>query len=689
MRRSLFTVLSLLFALCSVVTHASDSPASGPAIFAVSDVYGILPDGSNLELKGGRFGELAACNTHWDGATKTIKIFAARNEEAAVQIVIPGQGRGFRGRMSDLTGPGTIPASRATFSALLWVKDAAGKLSPDLVLPLDGSVAGLTSFDVPVAIKGLPRAANSVGPMLLEVWVPSDAAPGLYKGTVTVLEGERELAKLNLELTVLAFTLPSTPAFAMDLLDYGMPSSPLGFRDVLNKKDGLGHPAAKISAPALAANWQVYKLAADNRCYVNVLPYHSQRGNPAWAPPIEGKGAGARVMSWAEWDEVFAPILDGKCNKFGAPPANFTLAFNANYPYLCEGEPAKQFDWRPFKKSIPAGPGQEPALKEFEETNAAIAAQYTRHFAEKGWTRTRFEIYHNQKPDEVKGSGQRNKLPWKMDEPTEAADYKGLHYMHEVARQAFAPARAKGLQFVERLDIGHWNCDKFLTPAGAAAACYKAKAYNTANADRYFKGTIDQWVIGLIHAEGAQHLLAGYRAPQTKLMVYGSAFDGALRQHSGISAGLGWRMARIGVVGYIVYKIGLDQGNPEGAKKDYILYSGRGLGFAGALCCRRLKLWRDAVNDFDTLEAAKRKDPAAAAALLEQMVKVGPSSSPDYRTQTKSRGYWTSNNVEDYLRAKLKLAEIITGARLGGGELEGFSDRYTPCGSADAIVGYD
>jgi hypothetical protein len=37
----------------------------------------------------------------------------------------------------------------------------------------------------------------------------------------------------------------------------------------------------------------------------------------------------------------------------------------------------------------------------------------------------------------------------------------------------------------------------------------------------------------------------------------------------------------------------------------------------------------------------------------------------------------------------LKLAEIATGAKLGAGELAGFSDRFTACGSADKIVGYD
>lgn len=96
---------------------------------------------------------------------------------------------------------------------------------------LDGSIKGIRSFDVPVAFKrkeqtesamgwsGLPQAGNKIGAMLFEVWVPKDAPSGLYKGTVSVMEGATEAAKLNVELTVLGFAMPDMPTFAFDLLD--------------------------------------------------------------------------------------------------------------------------------------------------------------------------------------------------------------------------------------------------------------------------------------------------------------------------------------------------------------------------------------------------------------------------------------------------------------------------------------
>lgn len=207
--------------------------------FAVSPIYSLRPDGVCQEITGGSFGQLAHKNQHWNADTKSIKLVAARNEEAAMQLVLPRVGKAFAGSMSDLVGPGLIPANRVTLSALLWVMDSKGKLSPDLVIPLDGTVNGIRTFDVPIRYDGLPNAQNVVGTMLLEIWIPKTAAAGLYNGTLKLLSGESAIETLNIEVTVLDFTLPDAPTFAFDLLDYGMPAEDLGIRGSLNG-DGLG-----------------------------------------------------------------------------------------------------------------------------------------------------------------------------------------------------------------------------------------------------------------------------------------------------------------------------------------------------------------------------------------------------------------------------------------------------------------
>jgi hypothetical protein len=676
-----FVAATFAFAFVARSTTAWAAPGDG---FALSDVYSLRPDGVCQEITGGSLGRLAQKNGHWDAATKTVKLAAARNEEAAIQFVIPRGGKAFGGRMSDLRGPGIIAAIRATFSALVWVKDANGILQPDLVVPLDGTVGDIRTFDIPTAFEGLPKAQNTIGTMLIEIWVPTVTPAGLYRGTLAVLAGGTEIETLNIELTVLDLTLPDVPNFAFDLLEYGMPAEGLGLQGKLNN-DGLGKQAEAVSPEFKAANYQIYKLAADNRCFINALPYSSQRGSPRFAPPIAGKGAAAMVMSWKEYDGLFTPILDGRCNKFGQPPAHFTLPFNVNYPHLCESEPKKQFDWLPFANSLPPRPGVVAELKEFEETNRAVAQEFVRHFAERGWTRTCFEMYHNQK-----ASPDRNRIPWKLDEPVEELDYRALGYLFNTAHWAFEGAAANNVRVVTRLDIGHFHCDKLLTPEGKPTKDYKAKQFDSHDAPRYLKDTTDHWVIGITHAEGAQHVLKNYEGPGRKLMVYGTAGDHALDQHYGQFAGECVRWARMGIVGRVVYKLDLASGNPNNAGSNYVLYNGKSsLGFDGALASRRLKLWRDSVNLFDYITAARQRDGAAVDALLMKMVRVGPSADEQYREQSRSRGYWVNNNVEDYAVFKLKLAEIATGTKITTGDFEGFSDAFRPCGSADRIVRYD
>ena len=248
----------------------------------------------------------------------------------------------------------------------------------------------------------------------------------------------------------------------------------------------------------------------------------------------------------------------------------------------------------------------EKSLKEYEETWKVIGKQYSNHFTEKGWTKTRFELYHNQK-----ANSNRNMIPWKLDEPVQEADYKALFYFFNLGKWAFQGSKSKNLQVVTRVDIGHWNCDKFLTPNNHATKCYKSKDYNKYNADIYLKPTVDHWVISSSHASGAQHFLKNYERKGVKLMTYNTA--GTKEEISGNYtkfAGLGYVSSRMGVVGIINYRLGLAQADPNDVPKRCLMYNGKSMGFDGILASRRLKIWGNAVNDFDYITAAKKKNSA-------------------------------------------------------------------------------
>ena len=321
---TLLRPFAVLFLLAGAVTVAAqNAPPAGvrnPAgLFALSPIYTVAPDGTIGELTSGDLGTLRTRNEAFDGSRNTLLLSGAQHQEVAVQIVVPVVGRRYAARLIALDG---VPANRVSFSTIAW-----SRRIPDVILPLDGSVAGLRTFDVPLDVAGLPRVANRWGLLLMEVWIPKEAAPGLHRGTVAVLQDGKELARLGVELTVYPLQLPDRPTFRMDYLSYGSPLSALGL-DVRLGDGGTGD--VQLPPAALAAEQQAHALALDNRGYLNVLPYASQRGNPFYAYPVTGSGSSARISSFEGFDARFGPLLDGKVGKYRTPPPLFGLAFNLN-----------------------------------------------------------------------------------------------------------------------------------------------------------------------------------------------------------------------------------------------------------------------------------------------------------------------------------------------------------------------
>src|SRR6185436_7869855 len=175
-----------------------------------------------------------------------------------------------------------------------------------------------------------------------------------------------------------------------------------------------------------------------NRGYLNVLPYASQRGNPFYAYPVTGSGRNATIASFDGFDARFGPLLDGRVGKYGTAPPVFGLAFNLNYPYRAQADPAAQFNWRPFKDAVPDRPGQEPALRDVEDTWRAVGQQTLAHVAQRGWTNTAFEVFNNQKP------ATNNTSPWNLDEPVHAREV-GLRWRRRERRADHHPPRHRAL----------------------------------------------------------------------------------------------------------------------------------------------------------------------------------------------------------------------------------------------------
>ena len=165
-----------------------------------------------------------ADNALFDAKTKTVKLFAARNEFAAFQVVLSGDLKQVDVAPFELAGPKDakplthvelfrehyLPCPIVTqYDARNRPPDVEAQNNrykeagyprefPEQLVPLKAKKYG-APFDV------LPDK-NEV--IWVDIFVPEDAAPGVYKGAFKAA-GET----LNIELTVWNFTLPSVSHF--------------------------------------------------------------------------------------------------------------------------------------------------------------------------------------------------------------------------------------------------------------------------------------------------------------------------------------------------------------------------------------------------------------------------------------------------------------------------------------------
>jgi len=139
----------------------------------------------------------------WAPAAR-LTISAARNEVQGVQLIVAAGKEEVRAAMlelGDLAGQagGTIPKANLAWNIVGYVETekpayAVSKVGwwPDPLLPPG-------RFDVP---------AGQVQPLWINVRVPADARPGLYRGSVTLRLGPDAAQTVPLEVGVWGFTIP-------------------------------------------------------------------------------------------------------------------------------------------------------------------------------------------------------------------------------------------------------------------------------------------------------------------------------------------------------------------------------------------------------------------------------------------------------------------------------------------------
>lgn len=344
-------------------------------------------------------------NTMWSDSERTVRLAGAANEVVAFQIVVEKNAGAIQNMQLD--GDDAITCA--------WFQNIAvpvrGEYRDDPLVPLPSSPSG-------TAIAAINRRAPKFTgrrrqTFTLELHIPKTAAPGRHTLTLTVQTG-RGQTQLAIILTVYAFELPDEPACVADINNY-------------SRTPGIGYDIDPDDLDGyLAVEREHFRMARQHRTLFHLLPYsQSGRQEKSFAPLLAGRGRTRRIIDWTDFDRHWGPYLDGSAFRDlpgGARPIEYLYtAINCNWPALFEkyGTPGYWFEYR------------------------KVLGEMAAHFAERGWTRTRFEVFFNHK-------ARWKYFPWDMDEIRfDRDDQTTLDFGHHTLE---ATAAYPQVQIVNRID---------------------------------------------------------------------------------------------------------------------------------------------------------------------------------------------------------------------------------------------
>jgi hypothetical protein len=271
-------------------------------------------------------------------------------------------------------------------------------------------------------------SGQTVQAFWLDVWVPPDARPGVYETAATLNAGGKT-ASLPVKLKVLAAEVPAEDAVAIDHNSYGTSWLREDY-PALAQRFGADFFASDDFLRLIQA---YHRIIYEHRGVFHQLGYgHAGKVGPEFAPRLEGSGKSRHVADWTFYDRHYGPLFDGSAfahTRRGPRPIPFVyLPINPEWPasFLWWGEPG------------------------YEREFVNVVSEMERHFREKGWTATRFEMFFNHKK-RYKG------FPWDGDEVRFVRDYA---YFKEYARllKEAVPAGSP-VRFVFRADVS-WTMER-------------------------------------------------------------------------------------------------------------------------------------------------------------------------------------------------------------------------------------
>lgn len=502
------------------------------------------------------FGGVVASDAPGASWLHTIQISAARGGYASFQLVVKSETPCDRCRLSiEFSQPVDVYREWFHFNA------PDKHYYPDALVP----VRLPYSFEMPDRDNTIQ--GQKVRAFWVDLWIAPTVKPGTYHGRAILQDGASRKT-VPFTISVLRAQIPAKDVVDVDANSYGYGWVRQQFPKTLA---GSG-PANEEKLFQLIQKY--YRIFYENRGIYHILGYgHSGYVDPGFAPELTGTGEQMHIANWDKFDRLFGPVLDGSAfadTRRGPKPIPFMyLPINPDWPgsFLNWGEPGYQAE---FKN---------------------VVGEMEKHFREKNWTTTHFEVFFNQKK-RYKG------FNWDGDEIRFPKDDQYLLTYHDFLQNAL-PADTP-VHFIMRADSS-WTMNQQM---------------------HLLRNAIHLWC-----ASGGMFVWYADNLPALRqqgdiVWIYGGT--PAVQDVSSAIASDPLRAWIFGVDGFVRWLAVSPGPDPWHSLADggteTLVYSGDRFGLAEPIPSIRLKLQRNVVQDLDLLELEAKH--GSRAAVQEQVVRL-------------------------------------------------------------------
>ncbi len=423
------------------------------------------------------------------------------------------------------------------------------KYYPDALIPIRS----------PVRSK-LPETDNRVPGQTaqafwVDVWIPPSTEPKTYRGQARLVSDGRQ-SVVPIELTVLSAAVPEQDAVTLDNNSYGTSWIFDQYPKTLGKL-GDGKAGEDELFRLIHAHHRIFY---EHRGVFHQLGYgHAGKVGPEFAPELTGSGKQKHVASWDRFDRHYGPLFDGSAfnsARRGPRPIPFVyLPVNPEWPasFLWWGEPG------------------------YEAEFVNVLAEMERHFRDKHWIHTQFEVFFNHKKRYMG-------FPWDGDEVRFARDNRYFIEYHRMLEKAI-PAGSP-VHFAMRADTS-WSMEQQFEE---------------------LKGIVTFWVAG--GGEFSWYPDAAKRLKRRGDIVWNYGGTPTVQK---VSADItrdplrSWIRGVDGFVRWLTVSPGPDPWYRFGGGAETLIYPGERFGISEPLPSIRLKLQRNCLQDLALLERSAQR----------------------------------------------------------------------------------